>query len=111
MFDGLTNQFRAPLDWRSVDLELDGVNDYGPCPHCGNMSRTVWGYAHYHEEPIAAYFVAWTLNSPDHGAHFDLIIGKWDEDSTPHDRIAVSLEYRIVNHQGSFMVIDAATRP
>jgi hypothetical protein len=47
----------------------------------------------------------------DHGASFDLVIGKWGHGSTPEDRSIVALAYRIINGQPEFMVIDAAGRP
>ncbi len=100
------------LDWRSLQLEPTGSHDGGPCEHCGHLSRTVWGYVHAGGETIAAYFVQWTLDRPDHGANFDLVLGNWDEsESAPGRRQflrrAVALEYR----PAGFMVIDAASRP
>jgi hypothetical protein len=99
------------LDWRDLQLEPSGSNDSGPCACCGNMSRTVWGYVYKSDVPLAAYFVQWTLNNPAHGANFDFAVGKWGEGATNQDRQAVSMEYRIFEEQGSFMVIDSASRP
>src|SRR5438034_1802 len=98
-------------DWHSLIVEPDGSTEFGPCPDCGNMSRTIWGFIHDADETLAAYYVTWTRNMPGHGAHFDLIIGKWTEDSTPQDRQVAMLAYRIIDGQGSFMVIDAQQRP
>jgi len=75
------------------------------------MSRTVWGFVHSPEATLAAYFVQWTLGSPNDGAHFDLIIGKWGDKTTSKDRQVTSVEYRVVDKQPGFMVIDATTRP
>lgn len=74
------------------------------------MSRTVWGFVHLADSTIAAYFVQWTLNNPDHGANFDLIIGQWGEGTTSHNRQTLSMAYRVDEGQGSFMVIDASDR-
>ena len=46
-----------------------------------------------------------------HGAHFDLIVGLWGDETTSADRSAVSLEFRITDDGPAFMVIDAANRP
>jgi hypothetical protein len=101
----------SSLDWRTLQVEPTGSKDFGPCSCCGNMSRTVWGFVHSPSSTLAAYFVQWTLNSPQHGANFDLIIGAWGEDVTAEDRQAISLEYRVFEHGGEFMVIDSDTRP
>ena len=111
MFDFLHRAKRQSLDWRDLDIEAAGSSDYGPCSCCGNMSRTIWGYVHTRTGPLAAYFVQWTRNSPEHGANFDLILGPWGEQAQPHQRQAIAMAYRVVDGQGSFMVIDARTRP
>ena len=111
MFSRFKKRQRRNLDWRALELEPTGSEDFGPCPCCGDMSRTVWGFVHSAAETLAAYYVQWTLDNPNEGAHFDLIIGKWGDATSKRDRDAVSLEYRVVEGQGSFMVIDAASRP
>lgn len=102
---------KPDLDWRDLSVEPTGDNDFGPCECCGKMSRTVWGLVHSQAGPLAAYFVQWTLNSPEHGANFDLIVGEWGIGTTSKDRQAISMIYRNVNNQGSFMVIDASKLP
>ena len=93
-------------------VETSGSNDYGPCECCGNRSRTVWGYLRRGGYPIAAYFVQWTLTRlHDHGANFDLVLGKWGEGTSPADRQIVAVAYRIIDGGPQFMVIDAANRP
>lgn len=47
----------------------------------------------------------------DHGANFDVIIGKWGEASSASDRVLVALEYRLLETGPAFMVIDAESRP
>jgi hypothetical protein len=96
----------------SLEIEPGGSNDYGPCECCGNMSRRVWGLVSSPSGPVAAYFVHWTLTRvADHGANFDLIIGKWGDGASAADRDVVSLAYRLDDTGPSFMVIDAADRP
>jgi hypothetical protein len=47
----------------------------------------------------------------DHGANFDLIIGKWGDQATAQDRSLVSLAYRLFESGPQFMVIDGHDRP
>jgi hypothetical protein len=76
------------------------------------MSRCVWGFIHAPKGTLAAYFVHWTLTRvADHGANFDLIIGRWGEGTTAADRAVVSLAYRLDENGPSLMVIDANDRP
>jgi hypothetical protein len=95
------------------ELRIEPVasKDFGPCPCCGDMSRSVWGYVHAGNDTHAAYFVHWTLNQVyNHGAHFDFIIGRWGDGTTAANRSAVSLEYRITDKGPFLMVIDAHGR-
>lgn len=96
----------------SLPLEPTGSDDYGPCPCCGNNSRCVWGLVREPKRALAAYYVHWTLGRvPDHGANFDLIIGRWGEGATAKDRSLVSLAYRLFDDGPQFMVIDGHDRP
>ena len=96
----------------ALRVEPTGANDYGPCECCGCNSRCVWGFIHAPEGTLASYFVHWTLGRvEDHGANFDLILGKWGEKATARDRCLVSLAYRLFDSGPEFMVIDAQERP
>jgi hypothetical protein len=93
-------------------VEPTGEKQFGPCSCCGSESRTVWGFVHRSDVCEAAYFVQWTLGQiPRHGAHFDLVLGRWGDGSNPEDRFIVSLEFRRNDQGPEFMVIDAANRP
>jgi hypothetical protein len=59
---------------------------------------------------VAAYFAGWAEQRPDHGASFDLILGKWGASATKHDRYTVALDYRIVEGSPQFMIVDAQSR-
>jgi hypothetical protein len=59
---------------------------------------------------VASYFVGWTEQKPEHGAAFDLVLGRWEDDATREDRFAVSLNYRILEATPQFMVVDALGR-
>jgi hypothetical protein len=74
------------------------------------MSRKVWGYLYNESAACAAYFVQWTLTRIDHGANFDLIIGKWGDGATAADRTVVAVAYRLTASGPQFMVIDAVGR-
>ena len=96
----------------AITVYPEGSNDHGTCECCGNMSRTVWGYLHEGGAAVAAYFVQWTLSRVgDHGANFDLVIGKWGEQSSPENRSVVAVAFRWMPEGPQFMVIDAAERP
>jgi len=92
-------------------LEATGEHDWGPCSHCGEMRRRVWGFVHRGDATEAAYFVEWTPGGgTKHGTYFDLIIGRWGDGSSRSDRVAVSLEFRRESGRPQFMVIDATNR-
>src|SRR4051812_21661400 len=94
-----------------ITVEPGASKDSGPCSCCGNMSRTIWGNLHHAENPVAAYYVQWTLNRVDHGANFDLVVGKWGEGTTPKDRAVVAVAFRWMQNGPQFTVIDAEGRP
>ncbi|HMF15975.1 MAG TPA: hypothetical protein VKE98_02160 [Gemmataceae bacterium] len=96
----------------ALQVEPAGTNDYGPCECCGSNSRCVWGYIHSPEGTLASYLVHWTLGRvTDHGANFDLILGKWNAEAMAADRCLVSLAYRLFEDGPQFMVIDGHQRP
>jgi hypothetical protein len=95
-----------------LEIEPAESRDFGPCACCGNNSRCVWGYVRTPDAALACYFVHWTLTRvSDHGANFDLIIGRWGEGAFAQDRVLVALEYRLLETGPAFMVIDAGGRP
>lgn len=81
-----------------------------PCACCGNMSRVVWGGIATKKSTVAAYYLQWTVDAPQHDANIDLILGNMDDDSTPNERVLVSLLYRAAP-SGGVMVIDGTGRP
>jgi hypothetical protein len=96
----------------ALRVEPTGTNDYGPCECCGNNSRCVWGFINAPEGTLASYFVHWVLGRvADHGANFDLILGKWGDQATAKDRCLVSLAYRLFQGGPQFMFIDGHDRP
>jgi hypothetical protein len=98
-----------PLDWRSYETEQTGAN-VGHCDCCGLTTRRVWGFVHRDGATVAAYFVGWAEQKPEHGAAFDLILGDWGDSANRQDRFAVALDYRIVDSSPEFMVVDARGR-
>lgn len=97
---------------KTFTVETSGSNDHGPCECCGNRSRTVWGYLRNGDSLVACYFVQWTLTRVhDHGANFDLVLGRWGEGTSPEDRMIVAVAFRVIDGAPQFMVIDAVDRP
>jgi len=110
MLEWLFGRKRGPTAPGLV-VEPTESQDFGPCPCCGGLTRRVWGFLYRGEQAEAAYFVEWTRgNVAGHGAHIDLIIGRWGEGASRADRSAVSLEYRCTETGPGFMVIDAGPR-
>jgi hypothetical protein len=85
----------------------NGRNDIASCDCCGNATITVWGHVEQSEDVVASYFVRWAVGQPDHGANFDLIVGRWGDGASSHDREAISVVYRNTPEGCGFMVVDA----
>ena len=96
-----------------VPLTIEPLGDatFGPCACCGLPTRRVWGFAHLADRAEAAYFVQWVPGAVgEHGAAFDLILGRWGEGTGPGDRAAVSLVFRRSERGPELMVVDARGR-
>jgi hypothetical protein len=96
-------------EWKHFQTEQSGATE-GQCDCCGTTTRRVWGSISRDGAMVASYFVTWTLGKPDHGAAFDLVLGKWGANATIQDRYAVALNYRVVEASPQFMVVDAQDR-
>jgi hypothetical protein len=95
----------------ALQIEPLDAADTGRCLFCGHVSRKVRGLVRRDGEPHASYFVHWTVGHVfDHGAHIDIILGRWGDGTSAADRYAVSLEYRILDTGPGVMVIDADRR-
>jgi hypothetical protein len=81
------------------------------CDCCGTATQRVWGFVSRGGVAVASYFVGWTIGRPDHGAAFDIIVGAWGEGTTPEDRSAVALDFRVIDGTPQYMVVDAKDRP
>ncbi len=95
----------------NLEIEPAGMRSSGLCGCCGKSRRTVWGFVYRDGGPHACYFVDWTLGKSDCAARFDVVVGRWSDDTTEADRDAVSLEYRLLDAQPSFSLSDASGRP
>lgn len=92
-------------------IEESEQKEFGPCSCCGGATLRVWGYVHYGDAALAAYFVTWTKGQvARHGANWDFLVGSWGDGTTEADRVAVSLAMRVMDRGPEFMVIDAAGR-
>src|SRR5258708_10971922 len=97
---------------QDIQVQPDKSKDFGPCECCGAMSRTVWGYLSEGGASRAVYYVQWTLGQvPRHGANIDLLMGEWGDGTTPDQRVAVSLVYRVGQRGPEWASIDADHRP
>lgn len=95
--------------WKSYEIEQTGQSD-GCCDCCGGITKRIWGLVNRDGKTLAAYFVSWTTGRPDHGAAFDLVLGRWGRGASPKDRSGVALDFRPVNGAPQFIVVDAVDR-
>ena len=84
---------------------------HGPCPHCGGLQQTIWGWVHLGEGTRAAYYVRWTAGHPEHGMVWMVSVGRWDAHGIENERRSVGLKCRMVAGRPQFMIVDAATTP
>jgi hypothetical protein len=83
----------------------------GHCDCCGNESRRIWGYVRGGGNPVAAYFVHWTVGAiGGHPPNFDLIVGTWGDGTDRSGRVLISMDYQLLGSGPAFRVIDAAPR-
>jgi hypothetical protein len=104
---------RPPVSGTALSIEQAGEATFGPCACCGRPTRRVWGFAYRSDGGAeAAYYVEWVPGAvPEHGAAFDLVVGRWGDGASPADRAAVSLAFRPTERGPEFMVVDAGGRP
>jgi hypothetical protein len=95
--------------WHAFEIEEAGAAG-GHCECCGTTTKRVWGFVRRGGEPVGAYFVAWTQGKSDHGAKFDLILGKWGNSAANDDRYSVAVDFRLIDGAPQFMVVDALDR-
>jgi hypothetical protein len=98
---------------RQGDLRTEALGESsGQCECCGNESLCVWGIVFEDNVATAAYWMHWTPRHLDEGANLDLVVGRWGEDATSKDRVAIALLHRQqADGTPALMVIDAADRP
>jgi len=83
----------------------------GHCDCCGKQSKTIWGDLADSSGAKAVYFVQWTVDEPEHMPNVDIVIGPWGDETSPNDRVLVSLLYQPRPGGGSFMVANGKGRP
>jgi hypothetical protein len=81
------------------------------CECCGKVSKTICGDVSVPEKTLAIYYVQWTVGSDKHFPNIDLILGPWDGDSDPSQRVLISLVYESGLDGGGFTIIDSEARP
>lgn len=90
-----------------IEIEPASMKPSGRCACCGKSKHTVWGFVYDDDAPRACYFVEWVRGHAVATARFDVVVGRWSDDTTESDRTAVSLDYR----DGVFELADAEGRP
>ena len=90
-----------------IEIEPAAMKPSGKCACCGKAKHTAWGFVYEDDAPKACYFVEWVTGHGAKAARFDVVLGRWSDDTTEADRKAVSLEYR----GGAFELADAGGRP
>jgi len=81
------------------------------CECCGKVSKTICGDVSIPEKTLAIYYVQWTVGSAEHYPNVDLILGPWDADADPSERVLISLVYDPGPDGGGFTIIDSEKRP
>ena len=94
----------------ALEYGIENEAELGPCSDCGQKTRRIWGYVYRSGIATAAYYIEWTPSHPQRDAAFDLIIGKWGENTDPSDRQAVSVAFRVLGTGPAFMVQDPSVR-
>ena len=87
--------------------KLDSFDTHCDC--CGQTTRRVCGLIHSDQGALAAYFVTWTpAHLSENGASIDLVLGRWGEGTSAHDRFDVALRhFQDENGAPQVMVVDA----
>ena len=60
-----------------INVQPTRHKSHGPCPHCGGLMQTAWGWVHVGEPTRAVYYVRWTAGHPEHGMTWHLAVGPW----------------------------------
>jgi hypothetical protein len=94
----------------TLEFSEENQRQFGPCDCCGKLTNRVWGYVYRDSAAMAAYFVEWTPGHAYRSAAFDLILGKWGNDTSASHRQLAALDFRHIETGPSFMVVDAANR-
>ena len=81
------------------------------CQCCGKLSKTICGDVSVPERTLAIYYVQWTVGSAEHFPNIDLVLGPWDTDADPSERILIALVYEPGPDGGGFTIIDGEARP
>jgi hypothetical protein len=94
-----------------LTIEPDGEKFHGPCPDCGEATRSVWGYVSTEAGARAVYYIRWTDFHLERGAQLGISIGVWGEASRPVERALFGVECRIAGTGRELVLVDAASVP
>ena len=74
------------------------------CPHCGEESKTVWGWVSKDNAAHAAYFVNLMTGHQEISARLTISIGGWGEEDNLRNRMWVYIETRPIPSRYEMMV-------
>ena len=94
-----------------LTIDPDGEKFHGPCPDCGEATRSVWGYVSTEAAARAVYYIRWTDFHLERGAQLGISIGMWGDTSRPIERVLFGVECRIDATGPQFMLVDAQSVP
>jgi hypothetical protein len=102
------------MDSQSNSFRVEKMGESsGNCDCCGNESRCVWGMVYKDNVASAAYWMQWAVGClTETGANLDLVVGRWGNNTSAADRVAIALVHRQQpDGAPALMVVDAAGRP
>lgn len=85
-------------------IEFNETIESFKCPHCGEESKTVWGWVSKENAPHAAYFANLMTGHHETSARFTISIGGWGQENKLHDRKWVYIEARPIPSSYEMMV-------
>ena len=85
-------------------IELNKEIKSFKCSHCGEQSKTVWGWVFKDDQVHAAYFVNLMTGHHDASARFTISVGGWGEEDELAERRWIFIEARATSISYEMMV-------
>ena len=94
-----------------LTIEFDEPIHSDQCERCGGRATRLTRFVSWNDEAYAVYYAEFTDNHPDGVVAAFLILGNWDEDAVPMDRVAFGLNLVAKEDGFGVIVVDAADTP